>query len=62
MKEDESMILTTQEKKETYEGKSRYDTLMDIISQWPEWKIHSLCLDESDLQMKTMIEQRRSNI
>lgn len=34
-------------------------TLLDLISQWPDWKIQALCLDESDLKIKEVIQDQR---
>ena len=25
--------------------------LLDVIAQWPDWKLQALCLDESDLEI-----------
>ncbi len=33
--------------------------LLDLISQWPEWKIQALCLDESDLKIKEVIQDQK---
>ena len=44
-----------------YDQKSPKSTLLDLISQWPDWKIQALCLDESDLKIKEVIQdQKRS--
>lgn len=34
-------------------------TLLDLIAQWPDWKIQALCLDESDLEIREVIQRRR---
>ena len=35
-------------------------SLLDMISQWPDWKIQALCLDESDLRIREAIQTRRA--
>lgn len=40
---------------------NRYNFLIEYISQWPDWKINALCLDESDLKIKELIIQYREN-
>ena len=35
--------------------------LLDLIAQWPDWKIQALCLDESDLKIKEAILNRRQS-
>ncbi|MCI8658731.1 MAG: hypothetical protein HFG54_00575 [Lachnospiraceae bacterium] len=34
--------------------------LLDVIAQWPEWKLQALCLDESDLKIRELIQTRRN--
>lgn len=38
---------------------NKYNYLIEYISQWPDWKINALCLDESDLKIKELIIQYR---
>lgn len=52
-------MLTPQLKKDDCNDSERYAALMNLISQWPEWKIQSLCLDKSDLKIKAAIEQQK---
>lgn len=52
-----SAPATSQLKKDYCSDSDRYTTLLDLISQWPEWKIRSLCLDKSDLIIKAEIEK-----
>lgn len=52
-------MLTPQLKKDNYSDSERYAALMNLISQWPEWKIQSLCLDKSDLKIKAAVEQEK---
>ena len=39
----------------------RYNSLIEYISSWPDWKINALCLDESDLKIKKLIIQHRES-
>ena len=39
----------------------RYNSLIEYISSWPDWKINALCLDESDLKLKKLITQYRES-
>lgn len=34
--------------------------LLDMIAQWPDWKIQALCLDESDLKIREAIRARQA--
>lgn len=40
-------------------GAIQTSSLLDVIAQWPDWKIQALCLDESDLKIKEAIKIRR---
>lgn len=42
-----------------FEQKVQESTLLDLISQWPEWKLQALCLDESDLKIKEVIQNQK---
>lgn len=42
-----------------YEQETHKPTLLDLISQWPDWKIQALCLDESDLKIKKLIQEQK---
>lgn len=42
-----------------YEQEVQKSTLLDLISQWPDWKIQALCLDESDLKIKEVIQDQK---
>lgn len=42
-----------------HEQETDKSTLLDLIAQWPDWKIQALCLDESDLKLKEVIQGRR---
>lgn len=52
-------MVTSQLKKNDCSDSERYAALMNLISQWPEWKIQSLCLDKSDLTIKAAVEQAK---
>lgn len=34
-------------------------SLIEYISDWPDWKLNGLCLDESDLEIKRIIIEYR---
>ena len=33
--------------------------LLNLIAQWPDWKLQALCLDESDLEIMKAIQHQR---
>lgn len=41
------------------EQEAHKPTLLDLIAQWPDWKIQALCLDESDLKIKKVIQEQK---
>lgn len=34
-------------------------SLIDLVANWPDWKINALTLDESDLKIKRIINDYR---
>lgn len=54
-------MTTSQSQKNFCSDSERYAALMNLISQWPEWKIQALCLDKSDLTIKAAVEQEKRN-
>ena len=36
---------------EPADGKARHRDLIERIRRWPEWKIRSFCLDQTDLRL-----------
>ena len=39
---------------------SQYQALVEKILSWPDWKIQSFCLDQTDLRLLRMITVRDS--
>lgn len=35
------------------------NSLIDFVSNWPDWKINVLMMDESDLRIKKIIDEYR---
>lgn len=53
-------MQTLQQSQQNSEETIYESTLLDLIAQWPNWKIQALCLDESDLKLKeTILNQRQ---
>lgn len=59
-REENQLMHTLQQSQQNSEETSYETTLLDLIAQWPNWKIQALCLDESDLKLKeTILNQRQ---
>ena len=41
--------------KEITKEQEYYEEILKVIAEWPEWKIDSLCLDESDIMLREKI-------
>ena len=50
---------TLQETRQKPEEMIHASKLLDVIAQWPDWKLQALCLDESDLEIRDLIQSRR---
>lgn len=59
--EELSMQTLLQKPQLNPETNIRKSTLLDLIAQWPDWKIQALCLDESDLEIKEAIQSWRKS-
>lgn len=53
---------TLQRSKQDTDRIIQKSSLLDVVAQWPDWKIQALCLDESDLKIKEVIQERRLNL
>lgn len=48
-------MAESQTNTECKNNENRYEILLKELQSWPEWKIQTLCLDESDLIIRNEI-------